>query len=100
MNAAGKIVAKKMFGEYGIYCDEIIVALVCDNGLFVKPTDNGRKFIGVVDEAPAYPGSKMYFRIGDKINDYEWLSELIKISVAELKKSIKSKKSKTRNKNC
>ena len=30
--------AKAMFGEYGLYCDEKIVALICDETLFVKPT--------------------------------------------------------------
>ncbi|EMO05030.1 TfoX N-terminal domain protein, partial [Leptospira interrogans serovar Icterohaemorrhagiae str. Verdun HP] len=31
---AGQIVSKKMFGEYAIYCNGKIVALVCDNRLF------------------------------------------------------------------
>lgn len=40
--AAGTVSARKMFGEYGIYCDGRIVALVCDDRLFVKPTPEGR----------------------------------------------------------
>ena len=39
---AGVVTAKRMFGEFGIYCDGKIVALFCDNQLFVKPTDRGR----------------------------------------------------------
>ncbi|MGH7204048.1 MAG: TfoX/Sxy family protein [Candidatus Levyibacteriota bacterium] len=75
---AGVITSRKMFGEYALYCDTKVVAFVCDDQLFVKPTAAGRKFIGDVTEAPAYPGSKMYFLIdGDKWEDREWLTELI-----------------------
>ena len=49
---AGEITAKKMFGEYGIYSDGKIFALVCDNKLFIKPTLSGRAFIKEVVEAP------------------------------------------------
>lgn len=81
---AGEITAKKMFGEYGIYADGKIFGLICDNKLFMKPTEAGRKFIGDVVEAPAYPGAKPSFLIEDKIEDREWLSELIRISLKEL----------------
>jgi len=36
INAAGEVSAKKMFGEYGIFCNGKMVALVCDDQLFVK----------------------------------------------------------------
>jgi TfoX/Sxy family transcriptional regulator of competence genes len=81
---AGEITAKKMFGEYGIYADGKIFGLICDNKLFVKPTKAGREFIGDVVEAPPYQGAKPSFLIEDKIEDREWLSELIRISVKEL----------------
>jgi TfoX/Sxy family transcriptional regulator of competence genes len=81
---AGEITAKKMFGEYGIYSDEKMVGLVCDNKLFIKPTNSGRKFIRNVVEAPPYEGAKPSFLIEDKIEDSEWLSELVRISIKEL----------------
>ena len=84
MENAGSITFRKMFGEYAIYCDGKVVALVCDNQLFVKPTSAGRSFIKNIVEAPPYPGAKMSFLIEDKLEDHEWLSELIKITVAEL----------------
>lgn len=77
--------SRKMFGEYAIYCDEKVVVLVCDDQLFVKPTDAGRDFIGSVTEAPPYPGSKDFFRIDEeKWEDRDWLMELIAITAAEL----------------
>jgi TfoX/Sxy family transcriptional regulator of competence genes len=36
---AGTITYRKMFGEYAVYCNGKIVALVCDNQLFVKSSD-------------------------------------------------------------
>jgi TfoX/Sxy family transcriptional regulator of competence genes len=91
---AGQVTYKKMFGEYGIYSDSKIFALICDNKLFVKPTENGRIFINDVVEAPPYPGAKSYFLIEDKIDDREWLSELVRITVRELPEPKPKKKKK------
>lgn len=84
MSGAGKISLRKMFGEYAIYKGEKIVALICDNQLYVKQTPAGKKFIGDVEEAPAYPGAKPSFVVTDRVEDREWLSELIRITDKEL----------------
>ena len=68
---------RKMFGEYALYSKGKVVALICDNQLFVKPTEAGRSFIGDVVEAPPYPGAKPAFLIQDRIEDRAWLTELI-----------------------
>jgi len=82
---AGSVFAKKMFGEYGIYCNGRIVAFVCDDQLFVKPTSSGRKFIGDVVEGFPYPGAKPYLLISDELwNNRKWLTTLFKISASEL----------------
>lgn len=74
---------RKMFGEYGLYSDGKIFALVCDNQLFVKPTEAGRAYIGAVVEAPPYPGARPSFLI-DRLDDGAWLSELVRITAREL----------------
>ena len=89
---AGNISARKMFGEYALYSGGKVVALVCDNQVFIKQTAGGRAFIGRVTEAPAYPGAKMSFLI-DRLDDREWISELIRITAKELPEA-KPKKSK------
>ena len=82
---AGTVTARKMFGEYGLYCDGKYVASVCDDQLFVKPTASGRALIGEVEEAPPYPGAKACFLIsGEKWDDAEWMSEVIKVTAREL----------------
>lgn len=86
ISGAGVVSAKKMFGEYGVYCEGKLVALVCDDQLYVKPTLAGKAFIGEeILESTPYPGAKPYFLIsGEKWDEHEWLSQLIRISVAEL----------------
>ena len=94
---AGEISYKYMFGEYAIYSNGKIFGLICDNQLFVKPTDAGRLFLIHPKEAPPYPGAKNSFLIGDQIEDREWLSELIRRTVAELPEP-KPKKKKVKKK--
>ena len=93
---AGEITAKRMFGEYGIFSNGKIFALICDNKLFIKPTEAGRTFIKEVVEAPPYPGAKPSFLIGDDIEDREWISNLVRITLRELPEP-KPKKKKNKN---
>ena len=75
--------ARKMFGEYGLYAGGVFFGVVCDDQFFVKPTDEGRAFIGVPVEAPPSPGANDSFLIED-LEDGEWLSELIRVTVSAL----------------
>jgi TfoX/Sxy family transcriptional regulator of competence genes len=85
IGAAGTVCARKMFGEYGLYCDGKMVALVCEDQLFVKPTAAGERFVGEVTRTPPYKGAKHYLQIPvDRWDDAEWLSELVRISAGEL----------------
>ncbi len=78
--------SRRMFGEYALYVGDKVVALVCDDALFVKITDEGRAFAGeAYEEGCAYPGAKPSMRIDeDRIEDHAWLSELIRITEAAL----------------
>jgi TfoX/Sxy family transcriptional regulator of competence genes len=85
IGSAGAVYAKRMFGEYGIYCDEKIVALVCDDELFVKPTEAGKIFLKTSVEGHPYPGSKPWLLISGEIwDDSEWLSRLVRITAEAL----------------
>ena len=83
---------RHMFGGTTLYSKGKVVALICDNQLFVKPTEAGRKYIGNVTEAPAYEGSKDFFLIGDEIDDSEWLTDLIRCTEQALPKPRPRKK--------
>lgn len=81
---AGTITVKKMFGEYGIYSEDKIFGVICDNKLFIKPTNAGREFIGNPIELSPYEGAKPSFVVDDKIEDSEWVSKLVRVTVKEL----------------
>jgi TfoX/Sxy family transcriptional regulator of competence genes len=68
---------KKMFGEFALYLEGKVVALVCDNQLFLKPTPQGKELLGVVSEHSPYPGAKAQFRIGDELDDRDLLKRLL-----------------------
>ena len=91
---AGDVSYRHMFGGTTLYSKGKVVALICDNQLFVKPTEAGRAYIGDVTEAPAYAGSKNFFLIEDEIDDTEWLTELVRRTEQELPRPIPRKKKK------
>ncbi|MBJ6121920.1 TfoX/Sxy family protein [Sphingomonas mollis] len=95
-SGAGDVSARKMFGEYALYCDGKLVALVCDDQLFVKPTDAGRHLAGAVEDVPPYAGAKPSLLIpSDRWQDGAWLSNLIRVTTDALPLP-KPKKTKTR----
>lgn len=97
LSAIGNLTSRKMFGEYALFSDKKVFALICDNKLYVKPTLSGREFIKDVVEAPPYTGAKPSFLIEENIEDREWLTNLIRITVNELPEP-KPKKKKTKKK--
>lgn len=84
MHGAGAVTFKKMFGEYAIYIDEKVVALVCDNQLFVKPTGAGRAMLGSFTEAPPYPGAKPHLLITEQLEDQQLVVELMRTTAGGL----------------
>ncbi|VVB50050.1 hypothetical protein RHAL1_04152 [Beijerinckiaceae bacterium RH AL1] len=83
--AAAGLSSRKMFGEYALFCQGKLVALVCDDQLFVKPTAEGRAYAEPVTEAPPYPSAKPCLVIdGDRWDDRNWLAGLFAISAANL----------------
>ena len=95
MRDAGRIRSRKMFGEFAIYCDDKVVALVCDDQVFVKATPGGRAFIGKPVESPPYEGAKPAFLIEDHLDDREWLTGLIEVTARDLT-AAKAKRPKTK----
>lgn len=80
------IAARKMFGEYALYCDGKVIALVCDDILYVKITEPGKEFLGkYYAEGLPYPGAKPWMKIGEEqIEDSDWLTNLALITAENL----------------
>ena len=93
LREAGEISSRRMFGEAAIYLQDKVVGLVCDNQLFVKPTEAGRAKVGVPLEAPPFPGASNWFLLAD-LDDPEFLADLIRATADALPvPRIKMKKS-------
>ena len=92
LRSVGGVSYLKMFGEYALYVDGKVVALVCDNQLFVKPTDAGRKLLGDPHEGSPYPGAKPHFIADEYLDDSQMLAVLIRETAAALPASKPGKK--------
>ena len=73
---AGEIVTKKMFGDYGIYCNGKIFGLICNDRFYLKPTEAVRPLLRTLELRPPYEGAKDYFYIAD-VDDHDYLSQLV-----------------------
>ena len=81
---AGAVSARAMFGGHSLYCDGRLVALIGDGELFVKPTPGGRALAGGAAEGSPYPGAKPCLVVADRLDDAEWLGQLIAVTASEL----------------
>lgn len=83
LREAGNITYRKMFGEYGLYCDGKIFAVICDDQLYIKITEAGRKVCPTLPEVPPYEGAKNYYLMED-VEDRELLTKVVTATCAEL----------------
>jgi TfoX/Sxy family transcriptional regulator of competence genes len=89
---AGEISTRRMFGEAAVYLGDKVIGLICDNQLFVKPTEPGRAKIGAPIEAPPFPGANNWFLMAD-LDDPEFLADLVRTTAAALPSpKVKAKK--------
>ena len=96
LSDAKGVTAKKMFGEYGLFLADRMIALICDDRLYFKPTDAGRRLFPAVTEGVPYPGAKPCLLVQEEDwDDRDWLTEVAKATAAALPAPVrKPKKSK------
>jgi TfoX/Sxy family transcriptional regulator of competence genes len=68
---------KKMFGEYGVYLDGKVIAFICDNSLFVKPTKATEEITQALPQRPPYPQAKPYPIADELLDDSDALRSLL-----------------------
>jgi TfoX/Sxy family transcriptional regulator of competence genes len=78
------VTARAMFGEYALYLDGRVVALVCDDTLFVKPTKGAVALLPDGELGPPYPGAKPHLVIGDALDDTDLMARLLRQVAAEV----------------
>lgn len=61
-----EVTSRKMFGEYGLYLDGRMVAMVCDDTLFVKALPETIACLGEHEERPPYIGAKPHAVVDER----------------------------------
>jgi TfoX/Sxy family transcriptional regulator of competence genes len=88
---------KKMFGEYALYLDGKVVALACDNSLFIKPAQATQNLVTSFAEQSPYPGAKPYPVVDELLDDPASLKHLL-LATAEALPIPKPRSVKRKNK--
>lgn len=79
LREAGSIRSRKMFGEYGLYCDDIFFAVICDDQFFVKITPAGEAAFPNLPKAPPYEGARDYIWVED-VDNREVMTALTRLT--------------------
>ena len=82
-SGAGEITVRKMMGDYCLYCNGVVVGLICDNTLYIKPTETVRALLREVILRTPYDGAKEHFVITD-VDNKDYLAEIVKTTAANL----------------
>ena len=82
---AGDVNARKMFGDYCLYCEGKPVGLICDNYLYLKPLKQLEPILHDDDRQmrPPYDGAKPHYVISD-VDDRDYISLLVKTAADNL----------------
>jgi TfoX/Sxy family transcriptional regulator of competence genes len=84
LSAAGDLSARKMFGEYALYLDGKVVALICDDTLFLKPTPGALALLPDVEQGPPYPGAKPHLVLTDTLDDADLAVRILRAVADDL----------------
>ncbi|MEM9169724.1 MAG: TfoX/Sxy family protein [Pseudomonadota bacterium] len=85
LGAAGDVRARKMFGEYGVYCGDRFIGVVCADQLFIKPTPAGAALEPDLGRAPPYEGAKPSVVISpDMLEDPDRLAAFVRATADAL----------------
>jgi TfoX/Sxy family transcriptional regulator of competence genes len=95
IRSTSPISTRKMFGEYALYHGEKVVALLCDNSIFLKPLPEVLSLVKAPTFGAPYPGAKPHL-VGDEfLDDADLLTALVEATAAALP-APKPKKSKAK----
>jgi TfoX/Sxy family transcriptional regulator of competence genes len=80
IDGVGVVTAKKMFGEYCVYVNDLPIIWVCDNTVFVKKLDIVGELLSEIKVGYPYPGAKEFY-----ILDVDNADEMKSIALALVK---------------
>ena len=85
--------ARAMFGEYALYADKKVVALVCDDQLYVKVVPASSDLEKICEKGSPYPGAKPHYIVEeDQLSKLQELPAML----LDISKSLPAPKKKKR----
>lgn len=85
--------ARAMFGEYALYANGKVVALVCDDQLYVKLLPTSSQLENVCEKGSPYPGAKPHYIVDEEqLFSIENLPEILSAISDSLPKKVKKTK--------
>lgn len=97
IDLGGRLTHKRLFGEFALYVDEKVVAFVCDNSVFIKPSQAVTRLAPDLPQRPPYPGASNYPVADELLDDSDAIRTLI-LETALLMPEPKPKKTGKRRK--
>lgn len=85
------ITYRRMMGEYLLYRNGIILGVIYDDMLLVKPTKSAKEYMPDAELRPPYDGAKAMLFV-DKVDDKEFLTGLFSAIYDELSAQKPSRK--------
>lgn len=61
-----RFTVRAMFGEYALYADGKVVALVCDDQLYVKVLPESIELAAFCEKDAPYPGAKPHYVVAEE----------------------------------
>lgn len=84
LQRAGDVSTRKMMGEYCVYYRGKVVGDICDNTLFLKPTESVLKLLPDAERAYPYKGSKTLMAVVEQVENDGLMRELLEDMYEEL----------------
>ncbi len=90
----GEVSARKMMGEYLVYYRRKLIGDICDNCLFLKPTESVLRLMPDAERDYPYEGSKTQMVVVDDVENIERMAEVMNAMYEELPEPKKKTKKK------
>lgn len=84
LSRVGEITTKKMMGEFLVYFKGKLIGDICDNTLFLKPTDSVLSLLKDAERGYPYEGSKALMVMVDRVEDTELMEKVLNAMYEEL----------------
>lgn len=98
LQKAGEISTRKMMGEYCVYYQGKLIGDICDNTLFLKPTQAVLRLMPEAERAYPYDGSRTLMAVVDDVENTKLMTEVLQEMYMELPEPKKNRREKPMDK--